>query len=78
MSEPPEPDEHLAPAERALSEHLTVLRDDPPTPGASLVAKVVTTARWQQALSRPLFVIGSLAQAIREGIGLLFSPVERR
>ena len=78
MSEPPETDENLGPAERALSEHLTVLRDDPPTPGASLVGKVVTTARWQQALGRPLFVIGSLAQAIREGIGLLFSPVERR
>ena len=78
MSEPPETDETLSPAERALSEHLGLLRDDPPIPGAMLVQQIVTTARWQQALSRPLFVIGSLAQAIKEGIGLLFAPVGRR
>jgi hypothetical protein len=78
MSEPPETDETLSPAERALSGHLGLLRDDPPVPGVMLVQKVVTTARWQQALSRPLFVIGSLAQAIKEGIELLFAPVGRR
>ena len=78
MSEPPETDENLAPAERALSEHLALLRDDPPLPGATLVTKVVTTARWQGTLRRPLFAIGSLAQAIKEGIGLLVGPVGRR
>jgi hypothetical protein len=78
MSEPPESDENLGPAEQALSEHLTVLRDNPPMPEATLVPKVVTTARWQRALSRPLFVIGSLAQAIAEGVGILFAPVNRR
>ncbi len=78
MSEPSETDDNLNPAEQALSRHLTVLRDDPPTPGAMLVNKVVTTARWQRAVSRPLFVIGSLAQALREGVGLLFAPVGRR
>lgn len=78
MSEPPETEETLSPAEQALSEHLGLLRDDPPIPGTMLVQHIVTTARWQQALSRPLFVIGSLAQAIKEGIGLLFAPVGRR
>lgn len=78
MSEPPEIDENLLPAERALSRHLNELRDDPPTPGVGLVPKVVTTARWQRALSRPLFLIGSLAHAITEGFGLLLPPVERR
>ena len=57
---------------------MTNYRDDPPIPGTMLVQHIVTTARWQQALSRPLFVIGSLAQAIKEGIGLLFAPVGRR
>ena len=78
MSEPTESDEHLSPAEQAVFEHLAVLRDDPPTPGTMLVSKVVATARWQQALSRPLFVIESLAQAIRQGIVLLFAPAERK
>ncbi len=78
MSDPSEIDEHLSPAEQAVFEHLALLRDDPPVPGAVLVTKVVTTARWQQALSRPVFVIESLAQAIRHGIELLFAPAGRR
>lgn len=78
MSDPSEPDEHLSAAEQAVLEHLAVLRDDPPEPGTMLVTKVVTTARWQQALSRPLFVIESLAQAVRQGIALLFAPAGRK
>jgi hypothetical protein len=78
MTEPSDGDESLSPAEQALSEHLGLLRDDPPVPSGPLVTQVMTTARWQRALSRPLFAIGALAQAIKEGIGLLFAPVERR
>jgi hypothetical protein len=78
MSEPPETNEHLSPAEQAVFEHLALLRDDPPLPDTMLVTKVVTTARWQQALRRPLFVIESLAQAIRQGIGLVWAPARRK
>lgn len=78
MSETPGSEEQLNPAERAVFDHLALLRDDPPMAGATLVKKVVSTARWQQAFRRPLFVIESVASAIKGGLELLFAQGGRR
>ncbi len=78
MNGSPDPPEALSPAERGLNEHLQLLRIDAPLPPAAMVAKIVRSVRWQQALRRPLLAVGALAAAAIEGIRLLFGSPTRR
>lgn len=63
-------DEPLTPAERRLDEHLALLRDDAPAPRADLVRRVTRTARWQDAVRKPLQVVGAVARAALDAFGL--------
>ncbi len=71
--------EHASRAEERLSEHLAVLRSDPPRSEQALVPRVVRAARWQAALRGPLLAVGRLASALRSGfLGLLGTGAWRR
>ena len=72
MTGPPEPFDPMSPAEVRLDEHLELLRAGAPQPSTALVRQIVHTARWQQAIRRPLLVIGALAAAVADGVRLLF------
>jgi hypothetical protein len=74
MSRADNEDEDVSPAERRLSEHLEVLRADPPIAGPEVIARIVRRARWQIAIRDPLVFVGALSGAIAEGVGLLLSP----
>ena len=65
------------PAERRLAEHLELLRDSPPSPGTSLVPRVVRTARWQSFLRAPLRVVGMIGFAFVQGLTTLFGGTRR-
>jgi hypothetical protein len=73
MTEGASPVDDLTPAERRLSEHLEVLRVSPPTGGPELVPRVIRTVRWQRAIRDPLALVGAVAAAIAEGLGLVLS-----
>ena len=73
-----EPGEASPDAERRLAEHLELLRAERPTPGTTLVKRVVRTARWQQAVRAPLRVAGMIAGAIVDGFLRLVSPSDRK
>jgi hypothetical protein len=62
--------EELTPAERRLSHHLMLLRDatDPPS---SLTARVVHSARWQQAVRPPLLAVAHIAAAAADAVRVL-------
>lgn len=64
----------LSPAERRLTEHLELLRATPPTTPA-LVPQVIRGVRWQRAARDPLLLVGAVAAAVLEGLGLV---LERR
>lgn len=67
-----------SPAEVRLSEHLAVLRSDPPRSEQALVVSVLRTARWQCAVRGPLLALGRLATAVTSGILGLFQTSARR
>lgn len=68
------PTDDLTPAERRLTEHLELLRASPPAPAPDLVTRVIRSVRWQRAIRGPLVLIGAVAAAIADGLGLLFKP----
>jgi hypothetical protein len=61
----------LSPAERRLTEHLELLRATPPRTPA-LVPGVIRGVRWQRAVRDPLVLVGAVATAVLEGLGLAF------
>jgi len=74
MSAGESPDDDLTPAERRLTEHLELLRASPPTGTPSLVPRVIRGVRWQRAVRDPLLLVGAVAVAIAESLGLLMKP----
>jgi hypothetical protein len=66
----------LTPAELRLSKHLEVLRVSPPSGGPELVPRVIRSVRWQRAIRDPLVLVGAIAAALANGVGLLFSRPE--
>ncbi len=64
-------DEDLTPAERRLSEHLELLRSNPPATAPELIARILRSARWQIAIRDPLIFVGAVSAAMAEGLSLL-------
>jgi hypothetical protein len=64
----------LTPAERHLTEHLELLRMSPPAATPYLVPRVIRGVRWQRAIRDPVLLVGVVAAALVEGLGLLFKP----
>ena len=77
MTDPNGPDE-LTAAERSLTQHLQLLRADPPIAPPTLDVRIVRSARWQRTIRRPLLTIGHFAGAIRDGLRLLLMPTDHR
>ncbi|MFZ0040605.1 MAG: hypothetical protein WAK93_04805 [Solirubrobacteraceae bacterium] len=71
-------DGELSPPERALNNHLELLRLSPPESRPGIVARIVRTARWQHAVRRPVLAIAAVAAAALDGIRLLFLGSRRR
>jgi hypothetical protein len=74
MSEDDNPAEDLSPAEQRLSEHLELLRASPPSAAAEMVVRIVRRARWQAAIREPMVLVGTVAAAIAESLGMLLKP----
>jgi hypothetical protein len=72
MSAGESPPDDLTPAERRLTKHLELLRASPPTGTPHLVPRVIGSVRWQRAIRDPLVLVGAVATALAEGLGLLF------
>lgn len=70
--------EDLTPAERSLAQHLELLRASPPVGAPGLVPRVIRGVRWQRAIRDPLLLVGAVAAALRDGLGLLFRRSEER
>jgi hypothetical protein len=65
-----EPDEPTTPAEARVADLLATLRDEPL--GSRLEpASVVRSARWQRVARQPLKLMGALAGAVADGLGML-------
>ena len=77
MTDPDGPDE-LTAAEHSLTQHMELLRVDPPVAPPTLGSRVARSARWQRAIRRPLLTIGHFAGAIRDGLRLLLMPTDHR
>lgn len=75
MSDAGTHDEDLTPAQRRLSEHLELLRVNPPTATPDLIARILGRARWQVAIRDRLVFMGAVSGAVVEGLGLLLTPV---
>jgi hypothetical protein len=73
MSAGEPPAEELSPAERRLTQHLELLRASPPTTPA-LAPRVIRGVRWQRAIRDPLVLVGTVATAAVEWLGLVFGP----
>ena len=71
------PDE-LSAAERALEQHLALLRVEQPVPPSAMDSHIIRTARWQRTIRRPLVTMGHLVAAVRDGIRLLIVPADHR
>ncbi|MFL5830394.1 MAG: hypothetical protein ACJ76X_10785 [Solirubrobacteraceae bacterium] len=71
MSDHENPEGELSPAERRLSEHLDLLRASPPSAAPELIGRIVRQARWQRAIRGPLVLMGAVASAFADGLGLL-------
>jgi len=76
MSDHDNPDEELSPAERRLSEHLELLRTSPPSAAPELIARIIRRMRWQRAIRGPLVLVGAVASAFADGLGLLLRRPE--
>ena len=75
MTEPPGDD--ATPAEARLRGHLELLRAEDPGTRVALRENVVSAARWQRALRAPLRVVGLIAAAIGDGVGMLIGARAR-
>lgn len=76
MSDAGTDDEDLTPAERRLSEHLELLRSNPPTTAPEMIASILRRARWQSAIRDRLIFMGAVSGALVEGLSvLLATPV---
>ncbi len=64
--------EDRSPQEARLSRYLGELREDPPHSDSRLVVRISRHARWQRAVRAPLLVVGNLASAVIDGLGVLF------
>ncbi len=73
MSAGDRPDD-LTPAERRLTQHLELLRASPPESSPVLVPRVIRGVRWQRAVRDPLRLVGAVAAAMADSLGLLFPP----
>jgi hypothetical protein len=71
------PADDLSPAERRLTEHLELLRASPPVTPA-LAPRVIRGVRWQRAIRDPLVLMGVVAAAVLEGLGIVFAPPRDR
>ena len=71
------PADELSPAEQRLSEHLELLRANPPTAAPDLIGRIVRTARWQAAVRDPLVLVGAVALALGESIRLVFGAGDK-
>ena len=69
--------DYASPAEVRLSEHLTLLRNDPPRSDRALVVSVLRAARWQRAARGTLLALGRLATALANGIRALLQTKAR-
>lgn len=67
-------DEDLTPVQRRLSEHLHLLRVNPPTTTSDLVAGIVRRARWQIVVRDPFIFVGAVSAAMAEAFSLLSTP----
>ena len=74
--DPVDPD-YASPAEVRLSEHLGLLRSDPPRSDRALVVSVLRAARWQRAARGPLLAVARLAAAFANGIQALLQTKAR-
>lgn len=74
MSDGEDPVDDLSPAEGRLSEHLELLRANPPTAAPELIGRIIRTVRWQRAIRDPLVLVGAVASAIGESLRLLVKP----
>lgn len=74
MSDGEDPVDDLSPAEGRLSEHLELLRANPPTAAPELIGRIIRTVRWQRAIRDPLVLVGAVASAIGESLRLLIKP----
>ena len=72
------PADDLTPAERSLARHLELLRASPPIGEPGIVPRVIRGVRWQRAIRDPLLLVGAVAAALRDGLGLLFGRPEDR
>jgi hypothetical protein len=63
----------LTPAERGLTQHLELLRASPPESPPVLVPRIIRGVRWQRAIRDPLVLVGTVASAVAESLGLLFT-----
>jgi hypothetical protein len=72
------PADELTPAERGLAQHLELLRASPPVGEPGLVPRVIRGVRWQRAIREPLLLVGAVAAALADGLGLLFGRPEDR
>lgn len=66
--------EEFTPAERRLAEHLALLRASPPSTTPQLVPRVIRSVRWQRAVRDPLLLVGAVAAALLEGLGVVVKP----
>lgn len=74
MSDGEDPADDLSPAQGRLSEHLELLRANPPTAAPELIGRIIRTVRWQRAIRDPLVLVGAVASAIGESLRLLVKP----
>jgi hypothetical protein len=74
MSDGEDPADDLSPAEGRLSEHLELLRANPPTAAPELMGRIIRSVRWQRAVRDPLVLVGAVASAIGETLRLLLKP----
>lgn len=65
------PADDLTPAERGLAQHLELLRASPPIGAPEFVPSVIRSVRWQRAIRDPLLLVGAVATAVADGLGLL-------
>jgi hypothetical protein len=63
----------LTPAERGLAQHMEPLRTSGPESPPLLVPRIIRSVRWQRAIRDPLVLVGSVASAVAESLGLLFT-----
>ena len=71
--------EDLTLAQQRLSEHLELLRSNPPISPPGSIAPILRRARWQAPIRDRLIFMGAVSSAVVESLALLLSaPVGDR